>query len=173
LVSVGKRGPHRGGGKFKDRKWFNRAVVLELVRTQGPISKSELARVGRLNIAIISDVVEELMAEGLVKEIGTGPSTGGRRPMLLGLVAEAYCAVGLTVGTRTLTAVVTDLNATVRGKIQARSEMGQGPEALARRVREVLGEILKELPAGLGEVLGIGLALPAPVFDTASQVGAS
>jgi predicted NBD/HSP70 family sugar kinase len=170
LVSVGKRGPHRGGGKFKDRKWFNRAVVLELVRTQGPISKSELARVGRLNIAIVSDVVEELMAEGLVKEIGTGPSTGGRRPMLLGLVAEAYCAVGLTVGTRTLTAVVTDLNATVRGKIQARSEMGQGPEALARRVREVLGEILKELPAGLGEVLGIGLALPAPVFDTTEMV---
>lgn len=165
MVSTGKGGLYPGCKEIDDLRRHNRALVLELIRTRGPVSRAELARAGRLGMPAIVSIVDKLMEEGLVKEVGPGPSTGGRRPILLELVPEAHCAVGLGVGTRTLTAVATDLNATVKKHLRVSSEMARGPEALMERVRETLREVLRGCPSELGEVLGIGMALPAPVLE--------
>lgn len=166
MASIGGNGFYRGVAGTEDRQTYNRALLLELVRTREPISRAELARVGRLNVAVVSKMMERLIAEGLVKEIGTGPSTGGRRPTLLCLVPEARCAVGVNVGTRTLTAVATDLHGSVKKRAKAHSGMSLGPEVLADRVEKIIEEVLVDLPAELGKVLGIGLALPAPILGS-------
>lgn len=85
---------------------------------------------------------------------------------MFGLRADARCAIGLNVGTRTLTAVVTDLNASVASRIEAPSEMAKGPETLFARVKETLERLLDGLPEMQGKILGIGLALPAPILDS-------
>ncbi len=115
-------------------------------------------------MAVVSKMTEALIAEGLVREIGTAPSTGGRRPTLLNLIPEARCALGVNVGTRTITAVVTDMHGSIKKRAREPSQMASGPEALIAQVGRVVGEILTELPASLGEVLGIGLAVPAPIL---------
>jgi predicted NBD/HSP70 family sugar kinase len=117
-------------------------------------------------MAVVSKMTEALIAEGLVREIGTAPSTGGRRPTLLNLIPEARCALGVNVGTRTITAVVTDMHGSIKKRAREPSQMASGPEALIAQVGRVVGEILTELPASLGEVLGIGLAVPAPILGT-------
>lgn len=154
------------GNDGREKKRYNQAVVLELVRTRGPVSKPDVARAAGLNISVVAEEAEHLIQAGLIREAGTGPSTGGRRPVLLGLVPSARSAVGLNVGTRRITVVVTDLEAVVRKKVQRPSYMSQGPEALTAQLNEILAEALEHLPAGLGRVLGIGLALPAPVLDS-------
>lgn len=166
MVSTGKGALYPGCKQIDDLRRHNRALVLELIRTRGPISRTELARVGLLGMPAVMGVVENLIEEGLVKEVGPGPSTGGRRPILLDLVPEAHCAVGLGVGTRTLTAVATDLNAVVKKRLIVPSEMAQGPEVLIGRIRETLREVLCGCPNRLGKVLGIGMALPAPIVET-------
>ena len=45
--------------------------------------------------------------------------------------------------------------------------MSLGPEALMGRVEKVVEETLADLPSELGEVLGIGFALPAPILEVA------
>jgi len=119
----------------------------------------------------VTATVERLIEEGLVQDVGPGPSTGGRRPTLLELVPESHCAVGLEVGTRTLTAVVTDLNAVVKRRVKISSDMAKGQETLMDRVREILGDILQGCPNELGEVLGIGMALSAPVLESEESTG--
>lgn len=165
MASTGKGGLYPGCKEVGDLRRHNRALILELIRTRGPISKAQLARIGRLGTPTVLQVTEELKADGLIREVGRGPSTGGRRPVLLGLRLDAHCAVGLNIGTRTLRVVATDLNAVVKRRVSRPSDMGQGPEALMERVREVLEEIFKGCPNELGEVLGIGIALPAPILD--------
>lgn len=164
MASIGGNGVYQGVLGSEDRQAYSRALLLELVRTREPISRPELARVGDLNVAVVSRTIEHLISEGLVREIGTGPSTGGRRPTLLGLVPEARCAIGVNVGTRTLTAVATDLHGSVKRRKKAPSVMSLGPEALMDQVEKVVEEVLTDLPPGLGEVLGIGFGLPAPVL---------
>jgi hypothetical protein len=142
------------------------AVVLELVRTRGPISKAELARRGQLKLLSVSEIIGALIGQGFIREAGIEPSTSRRPPVLFELRPKARCAVGLSVGTRTLTAVLTDLDAVVERRIEVPSEMAQGPERLWNRVRQTLEQLLSEVPETLGEVLGIGLALPAPILGS-------
>ncbi len=172
MASIGGNEVYRSALGNEDRQAYGRALLLELVRTREPTSRPELARIGELNVAVVSRVVEQLISEGLVREIGTGPSTGGRRPALLGLVPEARCAVGVNVGTRTITVVVTDLHGSIKRRKKAPSGMSLGPEALMGRVEEIVEDTLADLPSELGRVLGIGFALPAPVLGSV-EVGFS
>ncbi len=112
------------------------------------------------------DIVGALIEEGLVREVGVGPSSGGRRPVLLEVVPDAFCAVGLDVGPRTIRAVVTDLHAVVRHSMGVPSEMARGPAALQGQLSAVLHEILHDATCGFGGVLGVGLAVPAPILDS-------
>ena len=147
---------------------LNRSVILELVRTRGPISRAELSRAAGLSLPAVMEIVGRLTGEGLVREIGVGPSTGGRRPVLLELAPQAHRAVGLEVGARTLTAVITDLNAEVKLRASLPSEMGSGPEALRGQIGAVLGEVLGGTEAR--DLLGIGLSLPAPLYVSTGMV---
>jgi glucokinase-like ROK family protein len=166
LASIGEPRLHQECRNIEGRRRYHRAVILELVRTSGPISKSELARLGQLRLPIVSEIVDDLVDEGLIGERGTGLSTGGRPPVLFGLRPRARCAVGINVDTRDLTLVVVDLNATVENRIKVPSEMAKGPRRLFIRVREALRQLFSELPGSFGEVVGIGLALPAPVLSS-------
>ena len=76
----------------------------------------------------VMEITDVLIGEGLIREIGRGPSTGGRPPLLVELVPDAYCAIGVEVGARTLTTVVTDLNAKVEFRSQSPSLMKMVPE---------------------------------------------
>lgn len=165
MASTGKGGLYPGCREVEDLRRHNRALILELIRTRGPVSRAQLARIGRLGTPAVMQITEELKSKGLIREAGAGPSTGGRRPTLLGLVPDAHCALGLSIGTRTLRAVATDLNANVQERVSRPSDMGEGPEALLERIREVLKDIIQSCPNKLGEVLGIGLALPAPILN--------
>jgi predicted NBD/HSP70 family sugar kinase len=162
-----KNGHHRtvGAGKaVKDLRRHNRALVLELVRTLGPVSKSDLARAAGLSQVTVVEIVGELTREGLVRDAGEGPSTGGRPPVLVELDPQARSAVGLEIGPRTVTAVVTDLNASVRMRVEKPSRMVEGPAATAEQVEVVFGQILREAPEAAENSLGVGVALPAPIL---------
>jgi glucokinase-like ROK family protein len=115
------------------------------------------------------DITGNLIKRGLIRETGEGPSTGGRRPILLELIPEAHCAVGLEIGTQTITAVVTDLAAEVRLRLQAPSKMGEGQEALVEQVGKTLEEVFGAISDNFGSVLGVGLALPAPIISSAEE----
>jgi glucokinase len=121
-------------------------------------------------MATIIEIVDGLAGEGLVREVGTGPSTGGRPPVLLEMVPHARSAVGLEVGTGTLTAVLTDLNAEIKHEVKMPSGMGRGPEVVARRVGEALREVMGLKGEGTGEILGVGVALPGPILASRGMV---
>ena len=148
---------------------YNQALLLELVRTRGPVSRAELARVARLSMPSVMDITGKLVERGLIREMGEGPSTGGRRPTLLELIPEAHRAVGLEIGTQTITAVVTDMAAQVRLRLKAPSRMSEGQEAVVEQVEKTLKEVFGEISDGFGSVLGIGLALPAPIISSAEE----
>src|SRR5258707_12309251 len=64
---------------------INRQIVLNYVRERGQISRAEIARETLLQRSTVSAIVDALVSEGVVEEIGKGESTGGRCPTLLRL----------------------------------------------------------------------------------------
>ena len=86
-----------------------RGVVLDLIRAARTISRVELAAASGLTPPTISEVVRDLMADGLVVEAGRGASTGGKPPTLLQLNPPARYSVGVQLERNTCVIVVVDL----------------------------------------------------------------
>ena len=66
---------------------LNRSVILQQLFSGGPISRADLARVTGLTRVTVSAVVEQLLNDGLVEELGTivTPRKAGKPATLVGL----------------------------------------------------------------------------------------
>jgi predicted NBD/HSP70 family sugar kinase len=137
----------------------NAALVLRALYDHSPISRAEVARMSGLTRTTVGEVVGELIADGMAREVGRGPSTGGKAPILLELVKDARHVVGLDLGEFVFRGALVDL----RGQIleTAEREVGglDGEQALA-----VVHELVDELSRGKAEtLLGIGVGTPGIV----------
>lgn len=72
--------------------------VFAKLRTAGTISRAELARECSLTRPAVSAIVDELISDGLVRELGPGRSTGGKPPIMLEFIPSARCAIGINLG---------------------------------------------------------------------------
>lgn len=141
----------------------SRAVLLGLVKARRRVSRARLARESRLALPTVMEIVSGLIREGVVQEVGAGRSTGGRRPRLLSLVPSSYSAIGISVGTSRIAAVVTDLDARVGGELSEASSVDRGRSALEDQLHRLIRHLVSERGTGPGRLLGVGLALMGPV----------
>lgn len=88
---------------------INKQIVLNYVRARAPISRADIARETSLQRSTVSAIVDDLQEMGLIDEIGTGDSTGGRKPTLLQLRTGTPVAIGIDVTPSETTVVLADL----------------------------------------------------------------
>src|SRR5215203_85022 len=88
---------------------INKQIVLNYVRDRAPISRAEIARETALQRSTVSAIVDDLQDAGLIEDIGTGDSTGGRKPTLLRLRTGTPVAVGVDVTPQKTTIAIADL----------------------------------------------------------------
>ncbi|HLA94276.1 MAG TPA: ROK family transcriptional regulator [Pyrinomonadaceae bacterium] len=95
---------------------INKQIVLNYVRDRSPISRAEIARQTELHRSTVSVIVDELIVDELIVEIGSGISTGGRKPTLYKLKTGTAVAVGIDLTPRTTTIALADLAGNVLEK---------------------------------------------------------
>ncbi|HEV7217157.1 MAG TPA: ROK family transcriptional regulator, partial [Chloroflexota bacterium] len=79
----------------------SRRRIIDLLVARGALSRADLSRETRLSKPTISAIVAELLADGIVVEIGPGASTGGRKPILLRLGGTSRLVAGVELDSTT------------------------------------------------------------------------
>jgi predicted NBD/HSP70 family sugar kinase len=143
---------------FSTMRDINRQIVLNYVRERGPISRAEIARETVLQRSTVSTIVDALVADALVEEIGEGESTGGRRPTLLRLKASGAAAVGIDISPTRTTVAASDLAGRVIEKEEFVTD-ADFDKTITRAIDCVL-EFKKHYGEGLE---GVGVILPGLV----------
>ncbi len=133
--------------------------ILGLLGTQGPTSRVAIARSLGLSPATVTQVIKDLLARGLVEELESVPSRGGRPARLLGLVERSGAALGAKVTADHVALVTVELDGTVRTSTVHPFDP-KDPDA----VGEILATALD------GSVLGVGVGVPGSVDAQASGV---
>lgn len=143
---------------FSTMRDINRQIVLNYVREREPISRAEIARETALQRSTVSAIVDELVADSLVEEIGVGVSTGGRKPTLLRLRASGAAAVGIDITPTRTTVATSDL----AGRVLEKEEFATNPdfEKTIKRAIECVLEVKRRYKQGLE---GVGVILPGLV----------
>ncbi|WP_308467370.1 ROK family transcriptional regulator [Rathayibacter soli] len=141
----------------------SRGLVLDLIRSRGPISRVELADATGLTQATMSTVVRQLIADGLVAVAGHGESTGGKPRVLLDINERSRFAVGVQLGSESVTYVVANLSGAIVGRIRTQGIGAATPEAMVRVVADTIDSTLTGLGIEKERVVGVGVVAPGPL----------
>jgi len=140
----------------------SRAVILDRVRAEGPVSRVELAERTGLTQASISNLVRSLLEEGLLQETGERTYTGakGKPRVLLGLNPRARCSVGIQLGADWIVVLVTDAAGSVMARTRVRGARSRPPTEVVAEVSNHVKALLRLASVDAGIVAGIGLVAP-------------
>ena len=79
---------------------INRRIALNLIREHQPISRADLARRLKMTRGVISILVQELIAQGVIYEGATGEAARGRKPTSSPAREENVTTIGDARGRR-------------------------------------------------------------------------
>jgi N-acetylglucosamine repressor len=137
-----------------------RAILLTLLRRES-ISRVHLAQLTGLSTTTITNLISELLAEGIVIEIGAEkrePAQGAGRPRTgLQLVPEARYAVGAHIGIGAVYVIVTDLRAHPVIELSLDFEVGQLSEQVLPRMIDLVHEAITKSGINPAHIVGVGV----------------
>jgi len=150
-----------GKATHQETRAHNSRLVLGTIYDRGPISRAAVARATGLTRTTVSDVVSDLLRDGLAGEIGRGPSTGGKAPILLAVTNDARHLVGLDLGENVFRGAIVDLRGGIVSAIEVAVDDRDGDAAL-ERVFALVDRLLARTDR---PILGIGIGT-AGLIDT-------
>jgi glucokinase-like ROK family protein len=142
----------------------NRSIVLDLIRRGGRISRTDLARRSALTKPTVSAIVEDLIAAGIVQEVGFAKTlaTGGRRARLLEFNEASAAYLGVRFGVHSTTVAVADARGEVRATSETSSIIGD-PMRSIESVRQLIDEVLERAEIPRTRLQSLGVCVPGLV----------
>ena len=142
----------------------NRSVLLSKVFLDGPLSRQDLATSTGLSQAAVSNVIGDLLDDGLVVEAGTVESDGGRPRTMLQVAPRFALVVGVDVGETRVRVELFDLAMTPLATVDHPLDPGP-PDAdiIVRHILTGLGYVTEAAGVSPAEILGVGIGVSGVV----------
>ncbi|MBK8085350.1 MAG: ROK family transcriptional regulator [Devosia sp.] len=148
---------------------YNRRIVLESIRLDGPTTRGRIARKVGLTVQTVSTIIRELEDMGLVLSVREEPKGRGLPPATLRINPEGGHAIGVHLTPLGVDAALINLAGDIVASASRTAHQPAPDEAFA-----LIADLVVELRAARpeGRMLGIGMALPGPFdVDSMSFVG--
>ena len=151
---------HDGGARHAAHlRSLNLERVLNVAMDRpGSFTRAELIEATGLSAPTVGSLAADLIRSGVVRDLGTGPSSGGRRPFSMELNARHGYVAGIDLGpTRTRLAVADLRGDRVTDRI-VDTPTGVGPAVLLKRIAASLRDLMRDggVPAQRLVVVGAG-----------------
>src|SRR5262245_17511032 len=151
----------RKRGTVRDLRRENRAAVLWSLYLSQPRSRQDLGTATGLSAASVTNVVRELLDEGIVIETGQADSDGGRPRALLGMNPEYGYVIGVDVGETRTRVELFDLTMTERAKAEYPLDpYKHDVDVVVAQILTGLGVVLGDSGIDPAAVLGVGVGVP-------------
>ena len=165
--AAGFRGSNQSGMRA-----HNERLVLSILRQQGPLAKSDLARITGLSVQTVSVIMRSLEQDGLL--LRGEPIRGriGQPSVPMSLDAEGAFFLGLKIGRRSADLMLVDFLGRVRAT-RRRIYRYPTPDIVVAFVSDALPAVLETLPASQRDrVGGMGIAMPFQLWNWVHYLGA-
>ena len=143
-------------------KNLNRQIILNYIRKSNEISRVELTEHTKLSPTTVSAITSSLIQEKIVREIGIGESSGGRRPLMLGINPEAKFVLTIVLSREKAECSIVNLNYEVKYKESISCDICDSVEA-ENVLCKAIDLLMKKFPYGTDKICGIGISVPGVV----------
>lgn len=146
-------------GTFQWMKSVNRTIILNKIRTDGPISRAQIAKDTKLTPPTVSSNVKTLLEEGIIEESELGESRGGRKPTMLLIRHTAFYIIGVDIGPENINCIVADLAGTIYTRTSSRLVLPLTNETFLTQLTTCIRQVILQTTVPKEDVIGIGVAM--------------
>jgi predicted NBD/HSP70 family sugar kinase len=156
----------------RDLRRDNQAGLLWALFSGQPCSRQELSDATGLSVASVSNVIRDLISDGIVTEAGSVDSDGGRPRVLLRMNPGYGNVVGVDVGETRVRVEMFDVTMTVRARADyALNPSDHGVDVVVDRISAGLAKVLADADVDPADVIGAGVAVPGVVEQGGADHG--
>jgi predicted NBD/HSP70 family sugar kinase len=143
----------------------NTVTVLQAVRREGPLTRSDIAKRTGLSKPTVNDIVASLLSQAYLRETDGGPGRQertGPRATLLQFAADVGAVLAVDLSIFKVTVVVADLDGSVRAtqRLTLRSKHQANADAFVRAVDETVEGALREAGIARNELWFVAIGIP-------------
>jgi predicted NBD/HSP70 family sugar kinase/biotin operon repressor len=161
----------RRGSKQTGVRLYNERLVLSLIRQRRALPKAEIARLTGLSSTTISEIVQQLEADGLL--IKEEPRRGriGQPPVPLSLNPNGALSLGVKIGRRRCDILLMDFVGGVLSEIHS-PYLYPRPVAVVDFIKQGCEALIGDLPQdSRSRMAGIGIAAPFELWNWEKDFG--
>ena len=140
----------------------NRQLVLQCVREQTQAGRAQIARATQLSTQAVSNIIAELLSDGLLYEAGRTHSGRGLPAIQYAIQSSAAVGLGIEVRSDAIFSALVDLSgnplATDRVPLT-----DSHPDNVANIVTQLHSAALRSKNVVTGSLLGAGIVMPGPI----------
>lgn len=156
------------GQNSLDVQKANRSLVIRTLNKQRITTRAEICAITGLNKATVTNIVNDLIAWGAVREVGMSTGKSGRRTILIEIVKENYAIIGAWLKRNEFITGIFD----IYGECQLMESVSFAVDDIDENVVEIMVSQLNRLieKAANRKLLGVAVALPGPYIKKRGKI---
>jgi predicted NBD/HSP70 family sugar kinase len=163
--------PRPSAVTVRDLRNSNRSRALWELYMNGPMTRQAVGRGAGVSLATVSNLVGDLVDQGVVIEVGLQESNGGRPRGLFQVNPEYGFVIGVDVGETEFLVELFDLGMQARARHVSSTDLTRlDPEDAAAHVVEGIEAVVAESSVPESDVLGVGVGVPGVVEHGADAI---
>lgn len=160
---------YKKGANLENIQEMNRSLVLRLIRRLKICSRAAIAKETGLKQATITNIVNDLIDWGLVKETGIIDGERGRRSIGVALSSEKYKVIGLRLTRNYYYLSIFDLDGNY-GPIKIEPiNIKDGSKVALKNIENSVSQLIRNIKNY--KIIGLGMAIPGPFFKSEGRIG--
>jgi len=137
-------------------KEINQSIVLNIIRNYGPISRADIAKKTKLSSTTVSTLVDDLIKQEYLEEIGEGESSGGRRPILLKFKPGAHFVIGVELEGKNISVAITDLKINIINKLTEEIK-NTDESSVVDEIINLVQQVIEKSRVKFEKIVGMGV----------------
>lgn len=145
-------------------------VLAEAMAREGPFTRAELIEATGLSAPTVGSLTSSLIRAGLLTDLGSGPSRGGRRPAHMQFNRLHGVVAAIDLGPTRTRLAVADLRGEPLVRRVVNTPHGTEPAALLNALAQEVRALLHEAAVSPGRLLAVGAGAPGAVDPALGMV---
>jgi predicted NBD/HSP70 family sugar kinase/predicted transcriptional regulator len=149
------------GSNPERNRSHNRRVVLDVVRQLGPVGRMEISRHAHLSTQAVSNIVDELVADGLLIKTGRLRAGRGLPPIQFAVNPNGGMTAGIEIAADHISTLLVDIGGRVRAQRTLPIQRND-PQAVLPVIKAEIEAAQAQLRGPVPQLLGVGVVMPGP-----------
>jgi predicted NBD/HSP70 family sugar kinase len=139
---------------------LNIGTIISAIRANRRVSRQQIARTTKLSIPTVWRLIDELLADGIVREMPADiqPKKRGPRTSFVEINSKAGWVAAIEVANEHIRVAAMDMSGNILDKAEKDLVNIQGSESVSLLITKTLNEILQKMVPSLGRPLSIGVS---------------